>query len=378
MRVSNLLPLLCLAGFVRAQNTPIEVPGRLVVGVWSIVGKLDGKPARFLIDTGDPWSMVRTKDQQGAARTAQLELGSFKKSFRPVFGADPLFDTFQVRLDIERIKTPSTVSILGMDLWSRHPIGFDYGKSTVTIWPEGPLDGFEAQKWISDAADVVILPLEHLSDARLGVDLKFGTETVRLGFDTGADSGLLDSTVLKKIASTVAYTKSGRFADGRVKSYEVRLVPKVLVREVAIPWWTFMTEEGFKAPEPDYPEGVISMNDLRSSRVLLDVGGGKVYFRRPGATAALNAVLQNMTGVPVSITGDTVRLDARSHPFYRNYSQYQGHEIVSIAGISTKTILMALRSSDSESGKTLARLMNISLAGVSIVVADGAKTVTIP
>jgi|GEM_PF-7118255 len=323
---------------------PIVVPGKLMGGIWTVEGTLSGKRAVFMIDSGANRTVMLPGPlfKEGEV-VSKIQIGDFSTNSNVVVMPLHLLDW----LDDEASKVTTGIKpimvILGMDVLQNMAVGFDYDTKNISFWTGGKVDSKMAQGWAMEGAKRATplkIDLARRLDIRLAISIAMGDSKGWLMFDTGTTFTSMMPGFGDNPTSFVLYMTEIVLGHLTEKD-EMRAVAQADMGAFKVPWLQY--QKGSAGSDvPGQPNGLFSLRDLRSKRVLADFAAASVYFANPDRNDSAATALTQMTALPFTYDGGELRLGAMDTEGLASLKAFESMPIVTIAGRPVKDVMDAL------------------------------------
>lgn len=349
-----LWPLACLAG------DPVTVSGRVVQGVWIVEGSVNEKPAYFIVDTGaNRTGLLPDPSLKLGDCDVSLKIGDFSAKTTAYVSRVDLLDWLKAQVDFSN---KPILGILGMDVLLGQAVGFDFSRGEVSFWAGGKLASGVAGDWVG--AGFSKLELTKRFGERFGIPVAFGNAKGWCILDSGAADTSLLPRFGKKLGTVLSKTSA---VGAGTTDMEMRIIPEATIGSTVTPWLNF----GVGSPGegiPGSPDGVVSLGDLRSSRVLVDLAGASLYYAPAGRSRSLEIALSKLLTCPVVFDEDTLRVGTVGPAFAPGLRTFETCKIISIAGYPVRDVAAALSGTAKDSSKFMIELAKRLQTNFTIVI----------
>jgi hypothetical protein len=329
-------------GRIQARPAPIEAAFTLRDDAVAMAVSLDGRPTVTLaLSTLLPHTFVL----KGIPLTAADVSVDGKK-----FGRTDVF--------VPSVKLEENVEgVLGLDVLRETAVGLDMTTGRITIWPGGDLPEAEARLWTAayrqnDPARVTTIPLGR-SNGAFTVPVQWGDRKGR---------GLV---VLAMNRTTFGDTSTGPERTSILTSNPEtapQFTPEVYVADRLSPWQVVSV-----GPDPTWQEhpaeASVTLDALRSRRILLDFKGGRMFVELLSADERLSLALMSFLHFPCSIEGNHLWLDdIPGGPG----DVVKASEILQVQGLPSSFLLRSLRTRDKDAVTRMAALFGAARFGYDL------------
>jgi hypothetical protein len=254
------------------------------------------------------------------------------------------------RLSLRRPNGPAGVqAVLGMDALKGMAVGVDLTNSEVFLWPKGNLAEAEAKAWVSaypgwngTKHPVAALALDRTAHA---YSIPVGDGKSRALFQMG-------------LYGTKIGSGGPTLAGAAVKTSPQLVATRFSIAGRELPWFSYASgEDAAWAANPQAKGMTITLEALRSRRVLVDFAKDRLYYEELPADAILSLLLTEWFGSPFTVDRDTIALEPFPGKPWPTLGEYRGSEVLELAGIETAELLSLLRDSSTTARDRLAEML---------------------
>jgi hypothetical protein len=245
--------------------------------------KVNGQEEKVLLETGARFSEFKTAE---AASKADIELGP-RHIEKTKSRQDPTFQVF---------------GQIGYDVLKDYAVGIDYFGSTVTLWPH-KLSKADAEAWIG-AGDRSWMPAGHPAFSECAI------HTSPKGFPF-VDATIEGRSLRLDLSDHIQQTFVDKISTGLTGHPRlVHMFPDVSIGGTQESYLELTNAfQGMTNPVDMLGmDGVLTLENFWSPRLIYDLAGGKVYKENVPNTVAGTMLLRQIEPLPVTVTDQSIVL----------------------------------------------------------------------
>ena len=328
----SLTSLLLLARFAASPSAPIVLPFETLGQALAVHMSVDGKDRLMVLSTESQASYVRDAPpdppsvEAGGVDLGRLPLMTF--SGKAPFGQD---------------------GGLGMGVLKNMALGIDQYRREVTLWPKGGLSRTEAEAWVAAAPGwtekarvrrIETRPLPGLSPS---LEARVSGRSV---------------PVLLRLGVNASFFDKGAELPGVPVTIGVALLRGVSVGGGSSGWAIRLPQDASFGPDMAGSKGALSVGELGSRRVLLDLAANAVYLDDVSEEARISDFLTRLTRVPLRLREGGLFVEFPNGEGADRLPElvpFVGSRVLRIAGDGAEDWIDDLRSSDAAGAERLGK-----------------------
>lgn len=307
--------------------------------LWIVKGRLDGRSAMFLVDTGANRSVFAPSKQYPVGeRWASLSLGGTLHQLKMVVAESNLLAVLEKRGREQGVEDGLTWAILGVDFLAQYTISFDLAAKTITFSDPTGLSKEDAVDWCrkGKGGSAVEFAIDRFHLGRPVIRVQVGTDVLLALFDTGAETSSFKS-LPDHSSFVLGQTRQETHRGTQIISAWV--VKDLRIGASAIP--LLCVQSGANQGQLDSIPSLFSPWDLSSDRIVLDFVRKKVVFGAPLRDRQLSRFLSEICRFVIDIRGDQILVGTHQKQSLRGLQAFAGVPIEEVAGIKSSDLLQA-------------------------------------
>jgi len=299
--------LVTSVGLPEAEGAPCKLamlsewPVRIENNQLLVEGALNGQPARVMLDTGVPRTLLN--------RATATRLDAARRDTKRDSVEIALLDEFRV-VDFKRSPWRMVIAgegdvgadvLLGEDFLSLVDLEFDLEHNVVRLFKPENCEGKNLAHWASERQTVGSVPIDPIiaSNPQIVFDVAINGKTISALLDSGAASSMLDRPAASRLGAapdSPGVTVVGQSSRAGGKTLPVWSAPfqsfaigTETANDVRIPFSDLFREAGNAAIGSRIPTRVegsqqmlLGVDFLRSHRVLVSHSQKRMYFTHNG------------------------------------------------------------------------------------------------